>query len=64
MKALVSQLDQNQFVRIHHSCIVNVERVRELQPWSHGDYVVVLDTGKRLMSSRTYSSNLRRAFAL
>lgn len=64
MKTLVSQLDPNLFVRIHHSCIVNVERVRELQPWSHGDYVVVLDTGKRLMSSRTYSGNLRRAFAL
>jgi two-component system, LytTR family, response regulator len=64
MKALVGQLDPSLFIRIHHSCIVNVERVRELQPWSHGDYVVVLDTGKRLMSSRTYSGNLRRAFAL
>ena len=64
MKVLVAQLDPSQFIRIHHSCIVNVERVRELQPWSHGDYVVVLDTGKRLMSSRTYSGNLRRAFAL
>jgi two-component system LytT family response regulator len=64
MKALVGQLDPSLFVRIHHSCIVNVERVRELQPWSHGDYVVVLDNGKRLMSSRTYSGNLRRAFAL
>ena len=64
MKALASQLDPSLFVRIHHSCIVNVERVRELQPWAHGDYVVVLDNGKRLMSSRTYSANLRRAFAL
>jgi two-component system, LytTR family, response regulator len=64
MKALMGQLDPSHFVRIHHSCIVNVERVRELQPWSHGDYVVVLDNGKRLMSSRTYSANLRRAFAL
>jgi two-component system LytT family response regulator len=64
MKALVGQLDPTLFIRIHHSCIVNVERVRELQPWSHGDYVVILDSGKRLMSSRTYSNNLRRAFAL
>ena len=64
MKALAGQLDPTLFIRIHHSCIVNVERVRELQPWSHGDYVVILDSGKRLMSSRTYSNNLRRAFAL
>ena len=64
MKGLASQLDPSVFLRIHHSTIVNVERIRELQPWSHGDYVVVLDTGKRLMSSRTYSANLRRVFAL
>ena len=64
MKSLASQLDAKVFVRIHHSCIVNVERVRELQPWSHGDYVVVLEGGTRLTSSRSYSANLRRAFAL
>lgn len=64
MKALATQLDPTLFIRIHHSCIVNVARVRELHPWSHGDYVVILESGQRLMSSRTYSGNLRRAFAL
>jgi two-component system, LytTR family, response regulator len=64
MKSLATQLDPSLFVRIHHSCIVNVERVRELQPWSHGDYVVVLEDGTRMMSSRSYRANLQRAFAL
>jgi two-component system, LytTR family, response regulator len=64
MKSLATQLDPTQFIRIHHSCIVNVERVRELQPWSHGEYVVVLEDGKRIVSSRSYRANLRRAFAL
>jgi two-component system LytT family response regulator len=64
MKSLATQLDPAVFVRIHHSCIVNVERVRELQPWSHGDYVIVLVDGRRLISGRSYRANLRRAFAL
>jgi two-component system LytT family response regulator len=64
MKSLADQLDPDVFVRIHHSCIVNVERIRELQPWAHGDYVVILNDGRRLTSSRSYSANLRRAFDL
>lgn len=64
MKSLAHQLDPGVFIRIHHSSIVNVERVRELQPWSRGDYVVLLDGGTRLISSRSYSANLRRAFSL
>jgi two-component system, LytTR family, response regulator len=64
MKSLADQLDPDVFVRIHHSCIVNVHRVRELKPWAHGDYQVLLNDGRRLTSSRSYSTNLRRAFDL
>jgi two-component system LytT family response regulator len=64
MKALAEQLDPQTFVRIHHSRIVNIRRVRELRPWAHGDFVVLLDGGQRLTSSRSYSANLRRVFAL
>jgi two-component system, LytTR family, response regulator len=64
LKSLADQLDPDVFVRIHHSRIVNVERVRELRPWSHGDYLVVLDDGSKLPSSRSYSANLRRAFGV
>jgi len=64
MKSLADQLDPDVFVRIHHSCIVNVGRIRELQPWAHGDYMVILNDGRRLTSSRSYSANLRRAFDL
>src|ERR1044072_4776821 len=49
MKSLPDQLDPDVFVRIHHSCIVNVQRIRELQPWAHGDYVVILNDGRRPM---------------
>jgi two-component system LytT family response regulator len=47
------------FVRIRRSTLVNVERIREVQPWVKGDYVVILDDGTRLTSGRTYRERVR-----
>ncbi len=46
------------FTRIHRSFAVNSALVRELQPWSHGEYVVVMDDGTRLNSSRTFHDDV------
>jgi two-component system LytT family response regulator len=62
MNNLESRLDANRFWRIHRSTIVNVDRIRELQPLFHGDYVVFLRDGTELMLSRTYRRNLPGLF--
>jgi len=54
MSALEGRLDSAKFMRIHRSTVVNVDRMKELQPWFHGDYVVILQDGTRLNLSRTY----------
>ena len=54
------RLPSEQFVRIHRSVIVNIKRVREIQPWFQGDYVLILQNGKRLMSGRAYRNVVRR----
>lgn len=46
------------FTRIHRSFAVNTALVRELQPWSHGEYVVIMEDGTRLNSSRTFHENV------
>lgn len=60
LKAMARRLDPDRFLRIHNSHIVNLDRVRELRPWGHGEYIVVLQDGTRLASSRSYSADLRR----
>lgn len=60
LRAFAARLSHQGFARIHQSYVVNLDRVRELQPWSHGEFVVVLESGKKLVSSRTYSGALRR----
>jgi two-component system, LytTR family, response regulator len=52
------QLDPHQFLRIHRSTIVNIERVKEFRPLFHGEYSVVLRDGRRLTLSRAYRGRL------
>jgi two-component system LytT family response regulator len=55
---LAGELDPEQFVRIHRSTIVRIDRVRELLPTFHGDFVVVLYDGARLNMSRAHRPQL------
>jgi two-component system LytT family response regulator len=59
MNAIEARLDPNQFLRIHRSRIVNMERVKELHPWFNGDYAVILRDGTKLMLSRGYRDRLQ-----
>ncbi|MBS1818238.1 MAG: response regulator transcription factor [Acidobacteria bacterium] len=54
MAHLESQLDRQQFMRIHRSTIVNVDRIVEMQSSFNGEYVVQLRNGTRLTLSRGY----------
>lgn len=58
ISSMESQLDPKKFPRIHRSTIVNIERVRELQPWFHNEYRVILKDGTELMLSRSCRKRL------
>jgi two-component system LytT family response regulator len=60
MTDIQSQLDPRRFVRIHRSTIVNVEHIKEVQPWFNGDYVALLQNGEQLRVSRVYRDDLLR----
>ena len=59
MNRMEARLDPRRFVRIHRSRIVNTERIKELQPWFNGEYVVILRNGTRLPLSRGYRDKLQ-----
>ena len=58
MANLEERLDPDRFARIHRSTIVNLKRVKELEPWFHGDYVVRLHDGQKLTLSRSHRARL------
>jgi two-component system, LytTR family, response regulator len=59
MNALQETLDPQKFLRIHRSAIVNLDRVKSLQPWFRGDYRVIMSSGAELTLSRSYRNALR-----
>jgi two-component system LytT family response regulator len=60
---IAARLDSNQFLRIHRSIIVNVHRIKELQPCNRGEYMVILTNGKELSCSRGYRERLQQLIA-
>lgn len=64
MAAMEAKLDPALFVRIHRSTIVNVDRIKELQPHFNGEYVVLLKDDTKLKLSRSFLETARAALGL
>jgi two-component system LytT family response regulator len=64
MRELEARLDPGRFIRIHRSALVNLARIRELEPHFHGEYVVVMQDGARLRLSRGRRGRLHRLLGM
>jgi len=58
LSGLASQLDPARFLRVHRSHIVRVDCIREIRPWFHGDYQLLLRDGTELNLSRRFKALL------
>lgn len=54
---LSRQLDPDQFARISRSELVNLDAIREMQPWFHGERRIFLKDGVELTWTRRYRSS-------
>jgi two-component system LytT family response regulator len=54
LKQVEAKLDPARFARAHRSAIVNLSRVKSLEPLAAGEYVITLTTGIRLTLSRGF----------
>ena len=59
MLDLVRDLDEDHFMRIHRSVIVNLDRIYGLESRDSGDYEVVLKSKVRLRLSRRFRKRLQ-----
>ena len=62
MATLERRLDPARFARVHRGHIVNLDRIREIQPWDSGDYRIKLADGSFVNFSRRYRSRLPQLF--
>ena len=54
LEAFARQLDPDQFARISRSELVNLDSVKEMQPWFHGERRIILKDGVKLTWTRRY----------
>jgi len=62
LKSLSQQLDNNTFVRIHKSIMVNVTKVLSFKSRLNGDYDLLLTNNDTVRLSRTYAANFKKHF--
>jgi DNA-binding LytR/AlgR family response regulator len=62
IREIETKLDQQQFLRIGRSTIINEDRIKEMEPMNHGDYLITLQDSTRLNLSRNYRNCLSVMF--
>jgi two-component system LytT family response regulator len=59
LTSLEQRLPSTMFLRIHRSVLVNIDRIREFQPWFQGDWLIILGDGTKLQSGKSYRAKVR-----
>jgi len=59
MQQAEAMLDPESFLRIHRSVIINSLRIRDMERWFHGEYVITLKNGQRFTSGRGYRQRIQ-----
>ena len=59
MKGLEEKLDPSRFIRVHRSAMVNISRIKEIQPWFNGEYTITLESGANVTTGQSHRETLR-----
>ncbi len=62
MAGLESRLDPRKLIRVHRSRIINVAAIKEIQPWFHGEFILIMKDGAKITLSRAYRDKFRALF--
>lgn len=54
IEGIEKKLDPEQFLRVNRSSLIRIDAIRELQKWTHGEYQVILKSGRKLMWTRRF----------
>ena len=61
IKDVVGQLDADKFLRVHRSALLNIDFIREMKPWQHGDFEFTMRDDVIFHSSASYRKQVRAA---
>lgn len=64
LKSISAQLDNDRFVRVHKSSIVNLDKVISFKSSLNGDYEILLKNNTAIRLSRTYVADFKSKFKI
>ncbi len=64
LKALETELDASVFIRVHKSCLLNINKVSSIQSRKNGDYDVTLIDETVLRVSRNYAQSFKQLWLM
>jgi two-component system, LytTR family, response regulator len=64
LASVETSLDAQLFARVHRSAVVNIAKIKEVQPWFSGAAILILTTGQRLTVSRSYRKQFESRFGI
>lgn len=59
LQALEAKLDPDKFLRVHRSALVCLNSIKTIERWFNGNFMILLNNGARVASSRSYRSRLQ-----
>lgn len=62
LKSINEKLDKTQFLRVHKSTIVNMEKIVSYKSRLNGDYDLQIENGDEIRLSRNYSAEFKKHF--
>lgn len=63
LTSLIGRLDPTSFARVSRSSVVNIGRIREVQPMFNGNFVVILHDRTEVAGTQRYRAQLDRLLA-
>jgi two-component system LytT family response regulator len=64
LTSIEENLDPHLFARVHRGAVVNVSRIKEVQPWFSGASILILLNGQRLTVSRSHRRGFEARFGV
>ena len=64
LTSIEANLDPHLFARVHRGAIVNIAKIKQVQPWFSGAAILILATGQRLTVSRSHRKEFEARFGI
>lgn len=61
---IIQRLTDSRFIQVHRSAVVNIEDIKEIQPWFNHTLLLIMSNGDRIPVGRSYRKDLNERLGM